>query len=61
MADSYRVHYNVRGSGRDIEQKGQPGSSLAWFLKAQSEYPAVSLPGRDSSDLPSRFCLMATS
>ena len=24
----------------ELEQKGQPGSSLAWFLKAQSEYPA---------------------
>ena len=23
----------------ELEQKGQPGSSLAWFLKAQSEYP----------------------
>ena len=24
----------------ELEQKDQPGSSLAWFLKAQSEYPA---------------------
>ena len=24
----------------ELELKGQPGSSLAWFLKAQSEYPA---------------------
>jgi hypothetical protein len=23
----------------ELEQKGQPGSSLAWYLKAQSEYP----------------------
>ncbi|CAN5812175.1 hypothetical protein BH09VER1_BH09VER1_33170 [soil metagenome] len=23
----------------DLEQKGQPGSSLAWYLKAQKEYP----------------------
>ena len=24
----------------ELEQKNQPGSSLAWYLKAQSEYPA---------------------
>jgi hypothetical protein len=23
----------------ELEQKNQPGSSLAWYLKAQSEYP----------------------
>jgi hypothetical protein len=44
----------------ELEQKDQPGSSLAWFLKAQSEYPASEFARQGVERLTKQILLNAS-